>query len=63
LQIRCLLPSSHDAPLGLPYGDIIPDDKELDLVYLGRMLCRELLLCKTKVEYISRIISSEMLVQ
>jgi hypothetical protein len=45
--------------LGPAYGDIIPNDKELDLVYLGRMLCREFLLCETKVEHISRIVSSE----
>jgi hypothetical protein len=50
-------PATHDTPLRLAYGNVIPDDKELDLVYLGRMLNSELLLGKTEVEHVSRIIS------
>jgi hypothetical protein len=54
-----VLPASHDTPLGLAYGDIIADDKELDLVDLGRMLCSKLLLGKTEVENISGVVSTE----
>lgn len=50
-------PAPHDTPLRLTDGNVIPDDKELDFVYLGRMLNSELLLGKTEVEHVSRIIS------
>jgi hypothetical protein len=49
--------------LGLAYGDVIPDDKKLDLVYLGGMLRRKLFLGKTEVEHISRVISLKRSVQ
>jgi hypothetical protein len=50
-------PAPHDTPLCLVYGNVIPDNKELDLVYLEWMLSSELLPGKAKVEYVSRIIS------
>jgi hypothetical protein len=50
-------PAPHDTPLSLAYGNVIPDDKELDLVYLGWMLNSKLLLGETEVEHVSRIIS------
>jgi hypothetical protein len=56
--MRRVSPASHDTPLGLAYGNIVSDDKEFDLVYLGWMLSSKLFLGKTKVEYISRVISS-----
>jgi hypothetical protein len=43
--------------LCLAYGNVIPDDKELDLVYLGWILNSKLLLGETEVEHVSRIIS------
>ena len=50
-------PAPHDTPLCLAYGNVIPDDEELDLVHLGWMLNSKLLLGKTEVEHVSRIIS------
>lgn len=50
-------PAPHDTPLCLVYGNVIPDDKELDLVYLGWMLSSELLPGKTEVEHVARIVS------
>ena len=55
--VRRASPAAHDTPLCLAYGDVIPDDKKLDLFYLGWMLRSKLLLGKTKVEHVSRIIS------
>jgi len=43
--------------LCLAYGNVIPDDKEFDLVYLGRMMNSKFLLGKTEIEHVSRIIS------
>jgi len=43
--------------LCLAYGNIIPDDKKLDLFHLGWVLNSKLLLGKTEVEHVSRIIS------
>jgi hypothetical protein len=56
--MRRVSPASHDTPLGLAYGNVVPDNKEFDLVYLGWMLGSKLLLGKTKVEHVSRVISS-----
>ena len=50
-------PAPNDTPLCPAYGNVIPDDKELDLVYLGWMLNSKLLLGETEVEHVSRIIS------
>jgi hypothetical protein len=55
-----ILPASHDTALGLAYSNVIPHDKKLDLVYLGRMLRSKLLLGETEIEHISSIISSKM---
>jgi hypothetical protein len=50
-------PASHDTPLGLAYGNVVSDDEEFDLAYLGWMLSSKLFLGKTKVEHVSRVIS------
>ena len=52
-------PASHDTSLGLAYGNVVSDDKEFDLVYLGWILSSKLLLGKTEVEHVSGVISSE----
>lgn len=51
-------PAPHDTALCLAYGNVIPDDKELYLVYFGWMLNSKLLLGKTEVEHVSCIIST-----
>jgi hypothetical protein len=61
--MRRVSPASHDTPLGLAYGNVVPDNKEFDLVYLGWMLGSKLLLGKTKVEHVSRVISSRWSVE
>jgi len=50
-------PAPNNISLCLAHGNVIPDDKELDLVYLGWMLNSELLLGETEVEHVSSIVS------
>jgi hypothetical protein len=45
--------------LGLAYGNVVSNDKKFDLVYPGWMLSSKLFLGKTKVEYVTRVISSK----
>ena len=55
--VRWVSPAPYNTPLGLAHSNVISDDEELDLVYLGWMLSSKLLLGKTEVEHISRIVS------
>jgi hypothetical protein len=57
--MRRVLPASYDTPLGLAYSNVVSDDKEFNLVYLGWMLSSKLFLGKTKVEHVSCVVSSK----
>ena len=56
--MRKISPASHDTPLGLAYSNVVSNDKEFDLVYLGWVLSSELLLGKTKVKHVPCVIPS-----
>jgi hypothetical protein len=56
--MRKISPASHDTPLGLADSNVVSDDKEFDLVYLGWVLSSKLLLGKTKVEHVPCVVPS-----
>ena len=54
---RCCVPATDDLALRLAHSDVISDNDELDAVGLVRVLCRILLLRKTEVQDVSRVVS------
>ena len=61
LRWRGHAPATDDLALRLAYSDVISDNDELDAVGLVRVLRRILLLRKTEVQDISRVVSGEPL--